>query len=348
MILDILNFNIDLKIYSYTYIMSHPQNNKEYLLAECPNRFVLFPIKHADIWSMVKKQQACFWIAEEVDLSKDLSDWKNLSSNEKHFIKNILAFFAGSDGIVLENLVLNFFKEIEIPEIRSFYSFQIMMEGIHSETYSLLIDKYISDPEEKHKTFNAIQYSPAIKKKADWAIKWTDSDISSFATRLVAFAIVEGLFFSGAFCSIYWLKKRGLMPGLTFSNELISRDEGMHTEFATLLYSMIENKLDENLIINIFNEAVAIEKEFILESIPCNLIGMNEGMMSQYIEFIADRLSLQLGYKKIFNTKNPFDFMELISLDSKTNFFEKRVSEYSLGSITNEEDTENLEFNTEF
>ena len=323
-------------------------NNKlEYLLTENENRFVLFPIKHNKIWDMVKKQQACFWIAEEIDLSKDIEDWNKLNKNERHFIKNILAFFAGSDGIVLENLVLNFFSEIQIPEVRSFYSFQIMMESTHSETYSLLIDKYIVDADEKHKTFNAIQFSPAIKKKADWAITWIDSNTSTFSTRLIAFAIVEGLFFSGAFCSIYWLKKRGLLPGLTFSNELISRDEGMHTEFAVLLYSMIQNKLSQDEIYTIFKEAVAIEKEFIIESIPCNLIGMNVHMMSEYIEFVADRLIVQLGYTKLFNTSNPFDFMELISLNSKTNFFEKRVSEYSLGSI-GKEDTENLEFNTEF
>ena len=322
--------------------------SKEYLLQEQENRYVLFPIKHNEIWKMVKKQQACFWIPEEVDLSKDLEDWSTLNDNEKHFIKNVLAFFAGSDGIVLENLVLNFFQEIQIPEVRSFYSFQIMMENIHSETYSLLIDKYITDSVEKHKTFNAIENNPAIKKKADWAIKWIDSDCANFSTRLVAFAIVEGLFFSGAFCSIYWIKKRGLMPGLTFSNELISRDEAMHTEFAILLYSMISNKLDVELINKIFNEAVTIEKNFILESIPCNLIGMNVQMMSEYIEFVADRLLIQLGYNKLFNTKNPFDFMELISLDSKTNFFEKRVSEYSLGAIQNEDLEENIEFNSEF
>ena len=329
--------------------MTDPTKNPiEYLLQEQHNRFVLFPIKHNEIWKMVKKQQACFWISEELDLSKDLEDWAKLNDNEKHFIKNILAFFAGSDGIVLENLVLNFFQEIQIPEVRSFYSFQIMMENIHSETYSLLIDKYITDTTEKHKTFNAIEYSPAIKKKADWSIKWIDSNIANFSTRLVAFAIVEGLFFSGAFCSIYWIKKRGLLPGLTFSNELISRDEGMHTEFAILLYSMISNKLDATLIQTIFTEAVKIEKEFILESIPCNLIGMNVIMMSEYIEFVADRLLVQLGYAKMFNTKNPFDFMELISLDSKTNFFEKRVSEYSLGAIQTDDADENIEFNSDF
>lgn len=328
--------------------MSQLLKSKEYLLSEQNNRFVLFPIKHDKIWKMVKKQQACFWISEEVDLSKDLVDWNALNDNERHFIKNILAFFAGSDGIVLENLVLNFFNEIQIPEIRSFYSFQIMMENIHSETYSLLIDKYISDPAEKDKTFNAIEYSPAIKKKADWAIKWIDSDASSFPMRLVAFAIVEGLFFSGAFCSIYWLKKRGLMSGLTFSNELISRDEGMHTEFAILLYTMVNEKLSGNEINMIFKEAVAIEKEFITESIPCNLIGMNKHMMSEYIEFVADRLIVQLGYPKLYDTKNPFDFMELISLDSKTNFFEKRVSEYSLGSMNNQDVDDDLEFTTEF
>ena len=323
-------------------------NKSEYLLTENENRFVLFPIKHNKIWDMVKKQQACFWIAEEIDLSNDIEDWNNLNKNERHFIKNILAFFAGSDGIVLENLVLNFFSEIQIPEVRSFYSFQIMMESTHSETYSLLIDKYIVDADEKHKTFNAITFSPAIKKKADWAVKWIDSKTSTFTIRLVAFAIVEGLFFSGAFCSIYWLKKRGLLPGLTFSNELISRDEGMHTEFAFLLYSMIQNKLSQDEIYTIFKEAVAIEKEFIIESIPCNLIGMNVHMMSEYIEFVADRLIVQLGYTKLFNTSNPFDFMELISLNSKTNFFEKRVSEYSLGAIIKKEKNSKIDFNTDF
>mgnify|MGYP003685739521 FL=1 len=328
--------------------MSEMNNKLEYLLTENENRFVLFPIKHNKIWDMVKKQQACFWIAEEIDLSKDIEDWNKLNNNERHFIKNILAFFAGSDGIVLENLVLNFFSEIQIPEVRSFYSFQIMMESTHSETYSLLIDKYIADADEKHKTFNAITFSPAIKKKADWAVKWIDSKTSTFTIRLVAFAIVEGLFFSGAFCSIYWLKKRGLLPGLTFSNELISRDEGMHTEFAVLLYSMIQNKLSQDEIYTIFKEAVAIEKEFIMDSIPCNLLGMNVHMMSEYIEFVADRLIVQLGYTKLFNTSNPFDFMELISLNSKTNFFEKRVSEYSLGAITKEEENINFDFNTDF
>ena len=323
-------------------------NKSEYLLTENENRFVLFPIKHNKIWDMVKKQQACFWIAEEIDLSNDIEDWNNLNKNERHFIKNILAFFAGSDGIVLENLVLNFFSEIQIPEVRSFYSFQIMMESTHSETYSLLIDKYIVDADEKHKTFNAIQFSPAINKKADWAITWIDSNTSTFSTRLIAFAIVEVLFFSGAFCSIYWLKKRGLLPGLTFSNELISRDEGMHTEFAVLLYSMIQNKLSQDEIYTIFKEAVAIEKEFIIESIPCNLIGMNVHMMSEYIEFVADRLIVQLGYTKLFNTSNPFDFMELISLNSKTNFFEKRVSEYSLGAIIKKEKNSKIDFNTDF
>ena len=323
-------------------------NKSEYLLTENENRFVLFPIKHNKIWDMVKKQQACFWIAEDIDLSKDIEDWNKLNKNERHFIKNILAFFAGSDGIVLENLVLNFFSEIQIPEVRSFYSFQIMMESTHSETYSLLIDKYIVDADEKHKTFNAIKFSPAIKKKADWAITWIDSNTSTFSTRLIAFAIVEGLFFSGAFCSIYWLKKRGLLPGLTFSNELISRDEGMHTEFAVLLYSMIQNKLSQDEIYTIFKEAVAIEKEFIIESIPCNLIGMNVHMMSEYIEFVADRLIVQLGYTKLFNTSNPFDFMELISLNSKTNFFEKRVSEYSLGAIIKKEKNSKIDFNTDF
>ena len=286
-----------------------------------------------------KKQQACFWQAEEIDLSKDVDDWQKLNKNEQHFVKNVLAFFAGSDGIVLENLLQNFTNEVTLMEAKVFYSFQAMMENIHAETYSLLIDTYIKDENEKNKLFNAIDTIPSVGKKAKWAIKWINSD-ASFATRLVAFAAVEGIFFSGSFCSIFWLKRRGLMPGLTFSNELISRDEGMHTQFAVLLYSMIQNKLSYETIKEMITEAVEIEKEFIIDSIPCNLIGMNQVLMSQYIEFVADRLVQQLGYEKIYNQKNPFDFMELMSLNGKTNFFERRVSDYSLVQKSNNQSSE--------
>ena len=308
-------------------------NEDELLLRDNPNRFVLFPIKYPEIWKAYKNHKACFWTAEEIDLSKDLTDWNKLNDDERHFIKNILAFFAGSDGIVLENLGIRFLKEVQIPEARCFYSFQMMIENIHSETYSLLIDKYITDDKEKTRLFNAIDTIPSVAKKAQWAIKWIDDDTSNFATRLVAFAAVEGIFFSGSFCAIYWMKKRHLMPGLTFSNELISRDEGLHTDFAVLLYKMLTNKLSQNTIHNIIGNAVDIEKEFIIDSIPCDLIGMNSKSMSQYIEFVADRLLVQLGYKKLFNSQNPFPFMELISIDGKTNFFEKRVSEYNLSNV---------------
>ena len=311
---------------------------KEPLLTENENRYVMFPIEHADIWQSYKKQMDCFWRTEEIDLSKDMSHWETLTSKEKYFIKMILAFFAASDGIVIENLGQRFMSEVQISEARAAYGFQLMMENIHSETYSLLIDTYIKDREEKHKMFNALENFPCIKKKADWSIKWINDKRSSFATRLVAFAIVEGIFFSGAFCSIYWLKKRGLMPGLTFSNELISRDEGMHTDFAILLFSKLEKKPAKKKIISIIKEAVDIEKEFICEALPCKLIGMNSVLMSQYIEFVADRLIVQLGYEKIYKTANPFDFMEMISLEGKTNFFEKRVGDYSLSSCNKDED----------
>ena len=308
-------------------------NIKEQLLDKNPNRFVLFPINYQKIWEAYKKELACFWTVEEVDLSKDLNDWNKLDENEQHFICHVLAFFAGSDGIVLENLGKRFLDEVQIPEARCFYGFQLMMENIHSEMYSLLIDKYITDLNKKKNLFNAIETIPCISNKANWAIKWIEDKNSNFATRLVAFACVEGIFFSGSFCAIYWLKIRGLMPGLTFSNELISRDEGLHTDFAVLLYSMLNNKLDQQIIYNIINEAVSIEKEFIINAIPCSLIGMNAELMSEYIEFVADRLVLQLGYSKIYNSQNPFSFMELISLEGKTNFFEKRVSEYSLANV---------------
>jgi len=287
---------------------------------------------------MYKKQVDCFWRAEEIDLSKDISHWESLTNEEKYFISHILAFFAASDGIVLENLAARFMGEVQLSEARAFYGFQIAMENIHSETYSLLIDTYIKDREEKMTLFKAIDNFPCIKKKADWAIKWIQDKRSSFATRLIAFACIEGIFFSGAFCSIFWLKKRGLMPGLTFSNELISRDEALHTEFAVLLYSKLNKKVSKSRVMEIIKEAVEIEKEFISEALPCRLIGMNGDLMCQYIEFVADRLSLQLGYDKIYNKSNPFDFMDMISIEGKTNFFEKRVSEYALAEKTKTED----------
>ena len=307
----------------------------EPLLQEDDNRYVMFPIKYKNIWEMYKKQEFSFWRAEEVDLSKDKKFWDQISSEEQHFIKMILAFFAASDGIVLENLATRFMGEIQVSEARAFYGLQIAMENIHSITYSLLIDTYIKDPNEKNKLFNALNEFDCIKKKGDWAKKWINDKRSNFATRLVAFACVEGIFFSGAFCAIFWLKKRGILPGLTFSNELISRDEALHTEFAILLYSLLEKKLKKQRIYEIIKEAVEIEKEFILDALPCRLIGMNNVLMSQYIEFVADRLSLQLGYDKIYNSSNPFDFMEMISVQSKTNFFEDRVSDYALSTKEN-------------
>ncbi len=308
------------------------KNTQEILLAPDDNRFVMFPIKFDDIWKMYKKQMDCFWRAEELDLSKDLTHWESLNNDERYFISMILAFFAASDGIVLENLASRFMNDVQVAEARAFYGFQIMMENVHSESYSLLIDTYIKDKEEKNKLFNAITNYPCIKKKSDWAQKWIHDNRSSFAARLVAFACVEGIFFSGAFCSIYWLKKRGLMPGLTFSNELISRDEALHCEFAVLLYSKLQKKIDKSRIHEIIKEAVEIETEFICEALPCKLLGMNAELMTQYIKFVADRLVVQLGYKKIYNVTNPFPWMELISLESKTNFFEKRVSEYALAT----------------
>ena len=307
-------------------------SRREMLLTENENRYVMFPIVDADIWKMYKKMMDCFWRAEEIDLSKDIKHWVTLTQNEQHFIKHILAFFAASDGIVLENLGQRFMNEVQLAEARAAYGFQIMMENVHSETYSLLIDTLVKEEREKTKLFEAINNFPCIKKKADWSIKWINDKRSSFATRLIAFACVEGIFFSGAFCSIYWLKKRGLMPGLTFSNELISRDEGMHTDFAVLLFSKLEKKPKRAKILEIVKDAVTIEKEFICEALPCKLIGMNSKLMSQYIEFVADRLLVQLGYNKHYKTTNPFDFMEMISLEGKTNFFEKRVGDYSLSS----------------
>jgi ribonucleoside-diphosphate reductase beta chain len=306
------------------------KNCVEPLLQEDVNRYVMFPIKDQDIWKMYKKQEDLFWRAEEIDLSKDNKDWETLNDDEKHFISMILAFFAASDGIVLENLGVRFMGEVQLSEARAFYGLQIAMENIHSITYSTLIDTYIKDKEQKHKLFNALNEYDCIKKKGQWAIKWINDKKSNFATRLVAFACIEGIFFSGAFCAIYWLKKRGLMPGLTFSNELISRDEALHTEFAVLLHSKLEKPLKKQKIHEIISEAVTIELEFINDSLPCRLIGMNQVLMKQYIEFVADRLSVQLGGDKIYESKNPFDWMENISIETKTNFFEDRVSEYSL------------------
>ena len=322
------------------------KSTSEPLLTENPDRYVMFPITDDDIWSMYKKAVDCFWRAEEVDLSKDMSSkdgWESLTDNEKYFISHVLAFFAASDGIVVENLGLRFSNEVQLPEARAFYGFQIAMENIHSEVYSLLIDKYIRDKAEKTKLFQAISNFACIKKKADWAIKWINDKRSSFATRLVAFACVEGIHFSGAFCSIYWLKKRGKMPGLTFSNELISRDEALHTEFAVLLYSKLNKKLSKKRVFEIIKEAVDIETEFICEALPCRLIGMNSTTMSEYIRFCADRLSLQLGYGKIYNAINPYDFMQMISLEGKTNFFERRVGEYALATKKKDSTTFDLD-----
>ncbi|ORX95228.1 ribonucleoside-diphosphate reductase small chain [Basidiobolus meristosporus CBS 931.73] len=305
----------------------------EPLLKPNPRRFVLFPIKYHDVWQMYKKAEASIWTAEEVDLSKDMNDWEKLNDGERHFISHVLAFFAASDGIVNENLVERFSNEVQIPEARFFYGFQVMIENIHSETYSLLIDTYIRDTDERNKLFNAIDTIPCIKKKADWALKWISDTESTFATRLVAFAAVEGIFFSGSFASIFWLKKRGLMPGLTFSNELISRDEGLHTDFACLLFSLLRKRPSVSTVTSIITEAVLIEQEFLTDALPVGLIGMNAKLMSQYIEFVADRLLVALGCPKVYNSENPFDFMDLISLQGKTNFFEKRVSDYQKSGV---------------
>jgi ribonucleoside-diphosphate reductase beta chain len=331
----------------YNEHSSNQLDQQEELLKENSGRFVLFPIKYDDMYQLYKKAEGSFWTASEIDLSKDLNDWEKLNENEKYFIKNIIGFFAGSDGIIMENLATRFLREIQVPEARAFYSYQIFNESIHSETYSLLIDTYIKDTAEKEKIFNSIQNIPCVAKKAAWAYKWIENKEVSFATRLLGFAIVEGVFFSGSFCAIYWIKKRGLMPGLTFSNELISKDEGMHCEFACLLYSMIQNKLDYKLVKQIFKEAVEIEKEFITNSIPCEMIGMNAELMKQYIEFVSDRLLLQLGYDKIWNSENPFDFMEMISLRPKSNFFELRVGEYAKSKIS-AENTTNFELSNDF
>lgn len=310
-------------------------NVTEPILKENPNRFVLFPIQHDDIWKFYKQEEACFWTASEIDLHQDLDDWANkLNDNERHFIKHVLAFFAASDGIVNENLAENMLSEVQYTEAKFYYGFQIMMENIHSETYSLLIDTYINDPKEKDYLFNAVENLECVKKKADWALRWIEE--GSFAERLIAFAAVEGIFFSGSFCSIFWLKKRGLMPGLTFSNELISRDEGMHCDFACLLYNKhLVNKMTKETVTKVITDAVEIEKEFVSDAIPVALIGMNAELMCQYIEFVADRLLTALNCDKVYNTENPFPWMEMISIQGKTNFFEKRVGDYQkAGSMT--------------
>ncbi len=320
---------------------------QELLLNEDHSRYTMFPIQDHDIWKMYKKAESLFWTAEEIDLSKDINHWKTLSEDEKNFLSMILAFFAASDGIVLENLGERFMSEVQLSEARAFYGFQIAIENIHSEVYSLLIDTYISSKEEKSRLFNALNEFPCIKKKADWAIKWIKDKRSSFLTRLVAFACVEGIFFSGAFCSIFWMKKRGLLPGLAFSNELISRDEALHTEFAVLLYNKFDKKLKRQKLEEIVKEAVEIEKEFICDALPCRLIGMNQMLMSQYIEFVADRLLVQLGGEKVYNSVNPFDWMEMISIEGKTNFFEKRTGEYALATKIDNIDNA-FEFDAEF
>jgi ribonucleoside-diphosphate reductase beta chain len=322
------------------------QEQDELLLRENKDRFVILPINYPKIWEMYKKHEASFWTAEEIDLSGDMKDWASLNDGERHFISHVLAFFAASDGIVNENLAVNFMSETQLPEARCFYGFQIMMENIHAETYALLIDSYIKDPQEKHRLFHAIETVPAVRKKAEWALRWIQN--GSFAERLVAFAAVEGIFFSGSFCSIFWLKKRGLMPGLTFSNELISRDEGLHCEFACLLYGMLNHKLSHEAVAAIIGDAVAIEKEFISDALPVKLIGMNADLMKQYIEFVADRWMNELGYPKLFNVSNPFDFMEMISLQGKTNFFEKRVGDYQKAGLLSAKTAQSFSLEEDF
>jgi ribonucleoside-diphosphate reductase beta chain len=320
----------------------------EFLLQENPHRFVLFPIQHDAIWQMRKKALACFWTTEEIDLAQDLTHWREqLNDGERHFIKHVLAFFAASDGIVNENLAINFYREVQLPEARSFYATQIQIEDIHSETYSLLIDTYIQNPTEKSELLRAITTLPCVQKKAHWALDWIEN-APSFAHRLIAFAAVEGIFFSGSFCAIYWLKKRGLMPGLTFSNELISRDEGMHCDFACLLYSMLENQLPTEETTEIIRQAVALEQEFITDALPVSLIGMNAKLMSEYIEFVADRLLNSLGCEKIYNTANPFAWMEMISLQGKTNFFEKRVGDYQKAGVMADRDKQVFSLDEDF
>jgi ribonucleoside-diphosphate reductase subunit M2 len=302
------------------------------LLMDNPQRWVMFPIQYPEVWEMYKKHEASFWTAEEIDLSQDNKDWEKLTDSEQHFIKHVLAFFAASDGIVLENLSASFSTEVQIPEARAFYGFQMAMENIHSETYSLLIEQYIKEPSEKEKIFDAIHTMPAVRDKANWAVQWMQNE-NCFAERILAFAAVEGILFSGSFCAIYWLKKRGLMPGLTFSNELISRDEGLHTEFACMLYRMLQNPLPDDIVHGIVKGAVAAERQFICDALSCDLIGMNNELMTRYIEFVADRLLTAIGHPKLYGATNPFDWMELISLQGKTNFFEKRVGEYQKAGV---------------
>ncbi|MFD1628479.1 ribonucleoside-diphosphate reductase small subunit [Pseudopedobacter beijingensis] len=322
------------------------QEQEEVLLRENKDRFVILPINYPDIWEMYKRHEASFWTAEEIDLSSDQKDWDSLNDGERHFISHVLAFFAASDGIVNENLAVNFMREVQLPEARCYYGFQIMMENIHSETYALLIDTYIKDAKEKDYLLRAIDTIPCVQKKAEWALKWIEK--GTFAQRLVAFAAVEGIFFSGSFCSIFWLKKRGLMPGLTFSNELISRDEGMHCEFACLLYGMLKNKLPKAEVQAIITEAVEIEKEFVTDALPVDLIGMNSRLMQQYIEYVADRWLVELGNPKVYNASNPFDFMELISLQGKTNFFEKRVGDYQKSGVIGDKDSQSFSLDEDF
>ena len=320
----------------------------EPILAENPDRFVILPINYTEVWKMYKTSVASFWTAEEVDLTQDMTDWEQkLSDDERHFIKHVLAFFAASDGIVNENLVLNFMREVQIPEARCFYGFQVAIENIHAEMYSLLIDTYIKEPKEKDFLFHALQNLPCVAKKGEWALRWIEN-APSFAHRLIAFAAVEGIFFSGSFCSIFWLKKRGLMPGLTFSNELISRDEGLHCDFACLLYSMLDNKLDPQEVQDIITEAVTFEKEFVTDALPVSLIGMNAEMMSQYIEFVADRLLMSLGCEKVYKTANPFPWMDMISIQGKTNFFEKRVGDYAKAGVMTNRDEQVFSMEAEF
>jgi len=325
----------------------HPWDLQEPLLQDNPNRYVMFPIQDQDIWDMYKKHVASFWTAEEIDLSQDTKDWRKLTDNERHFIKHVLAFFAASDGIVLENLLENFGLDVQLPEARSFYGFQAAMENIHSETYSLLIDTYVDDQPEKTKLFTAMHTMPCVQRKAEWAMKWI-KESAPFAQRLVAFAAVEGIFFSGSFCAIFWLKKRGLMPGLTFSNELISRDEGLHTDFACLLYKRIIRRLEEKDVHFLIKSAVDCEIEFVTDALPVRLIGMNSDMMTQYIKFVADRLLFALGYSKLYNENNPFDWMEMISLQGKTNFFERRVGEYQKANVMAEEGGNKISFDMDF
>jgi len=316
---------------------------EEPILQENKNRFVLFPIQHDDIWEFYKKEEASFWTAEEIDLSQDLTDWEGLNDGERHFISHVLAFFAASDGIVNENLAEHFVAEVQYTEAKFFYGFQIAMENIHSETYSLLIDTYVKNPSERDKLFNAIETIECVTKKAEWALRWIDK--GSFQERLIAFAAVEGIFFSGSFCSIFWLKKRGLMPGLSFSNELISRDEGLHCDFACHLYNHhVVNQLPKETVVEIIRDAVEIEKEFVTDALPVSLIGMNSALMCQYIEFVADRLLMELNCPKLFGSKNPFDFMEMISLQGKTNFFEKRVAEYQKAGVIKDSDSSSPKF----